>query len=81
MRRLLTPLVAVGLLVPTLAGAVLPTREYRLDPRQVSQEPTFVRRVQPAIVGLRVRADEDGPSVVIEAAARWRAISRIAQQC
>jgi S1-C subfamily serine protease len=54
--------VSLGVLIPALAWAVSPARDYRLDPRTVSEVPTFVRRVQPALVGLRVKADEDSPS-------------------
>ncbi len=59
MSRIGTLLLALGVLVPTLASAVAPNRDYRLHPRDVSQLPTFVQRVQQAIVGLRVRVDED----------------------
>ncbi|MGH7332841.1 MAG: S1C family serine protease [Candidatus Rokuibacteriota bacterium] len=62
MRRIGAPLIALGLLIPTLASAVPPAREYRLNLREVSEVPTFVRRVQSAIVGLRVRVDEGSPS-------------------
>jgi S1-C subfamily serine protease len=60
--RIGTLLLALGVLVPTLASAVAPNRDYRLNPRDVSQVPTFVQRVQGAIVGLRVRVDEGSPS-------------------
>jgi S1-C subfamily serine protease len=55
-------LLAFAVIAPILAMAVPALREQRHDPRQVSELPSFVERVQPALVGLRVRAAEDGPS-------------------
>jgi S1-C subfamily serine protease len=62
MRRRAALLIALAVLLPVLVGATPAAREYRLDPRQLSALPSFVQRVQPAIIGLRVRASEDGPS-------------------
>ena len=62
-RRLGALLVLLGVLVPVLAVAVPSMMGPRHDPRQVSELPTFVQRVEAAVVGLRVRAAEDGPSV------------------
>jgi S1-C subfamily serine protease len=54
--------VGLAVLIPVLAGAVSPAREFRLDPRAVPEVPSYVQRVQTALVGLKVRADEEGPS-------------------
>jgi S1-C subfamily serine protease len=37
-------------------------REPRLHPRNISERPSYVQRVQPAMVALRVRVDPEGPS-------------------
>ena len=52
----------VVLLSPVLALAVPRPPEPRFDPRDVSPLPSYVRRVEPAIVGLYVKAAEDAPS-------------------
>src|SRR5213083_2982371 len=58
MRRLRTALLAVLFLVPALP-AVAVTRP---SPNAVSPLPSYVRRVVPAVVGLRVKARADAPS-------------------
>jgi S1-C subfamily serine protease len=61
MRRLvLTLILTIGL--PGLAFAVGRSREPRLDPKDVSEVPSYVRRIEPAIVAVRVRAREDAAS-------------------
>ena len=60
-RRLLLTL-ALFLALPTLAFAVGRPREPRLAPRDVSEVPTYVRRVEPALLALRVRAPEEAVS-------------------
>jgi len=60
-RRMLVLLLLV-LVLPGLALAVGRPRAPRLDPRDVAELPSYVRRVEPALVGLRVRAREDAPS-------------------
>jgi serine protease Do len=60
-RRLLVTLVLM-IALPGLAFAVGRAREPRLDPREVAEVPSYVRRVEPAIVALRVRARADAPS-------------------
>jgi S1-C subfamily serine protease len=60
-RRLLVTLV-LTIALPGFAFAVGRPREWRLDPRAVAEAPSYVRRVEPALVGLRVRAREDAPS-------------------
>jgi S1-C subfamily serine protease len=55
-------LIFLGAIAPVLAVAVPSVREPRHDPRRISELPTFVQRVQGAVVGLRVRAAENSPS-------------------
>src|SRR2546428_375558 len=63
MRRLRTALLAVLFLVPALpAVAVTRPSPPRLPPNAVSPLPSYVRRVEPAVVGLRVKARADAPS-------------------
>jgi S1-C subfamily serine protease len=58
MARRLTQTTAMLLIAAGLVAASPPPREPRLDPRSIPAEPSFVKRVEPAIVGIRVRADE-----------------------
>jgi S1-C subfamily serine protease len=60
-RRLITA-AAAALLVPALAVAVPRPPEPRLHPQDTSAVPSYVRRVEPAIVGLHVTAAEQAPS-------------------
>jgi S1-C subfamily serine protease len=60
-RRLLVTLI-LTIVLPGFAFAVGRPREPRLDPRSVGEMPSYVRRVEPALVALRVRAREDAPS-------------------
>src|SRR5437868_606641 len=60
--RLVQALVAVALFLPAVALAVPRPPEPRLHPRDVSPLPSYVRNVEPAIVGLRVRARADATS-------------------
>src|SRR2546428_460514 len=63
MRRLRTALLAVLFLVPALpAVAVTRPAPPRLPPNAVSPLPSYVRRMEPAVVGLRVKARADAPS-------------------
>jgi S1-C subfamily serine protease len=59
-RRALVTL-AVLALAASVAAAPAP-REPRLHPNDVSMLPSFVTRVEPSVVGLRVRASEQGAS-------------------
>ena len=59
--RIATALLAL-LLLPTLAPATPTTRERRFDPRRAPALPTYVQRVEPALVGLYVTAAPDRPS-------------------
>ncbi|MGH7356843.1 MAG: S1C family serine protease, partial [Candidatus Rokuibacteriota bacterium] len=60
-RRRAAPLLCLAA-VPALLAAAPRAREPRLDPRELSALPSQVRRVEPALVGLRVRAREDSVS-------------------
>ena len=53
---------AVAVLIPGLALAAPSVRELRPNPRQVPPEPSYVHRIEPAVVGLRVRAEEEAAS-------------------
>jgi S1-C subfamily serine protease len=61
----------LGVIAPVLAVAVPSVKEPRRDPRQLSELPSFVERVHMAVVGLRVRAVEDGPSTATLGAQRF----------
>jgi S1-C subfamily serine protease len=63
MRRLFLTLV-LTIALPGLAFAVGRSREPRLDPKDVPEVPSYVGRIEPAIVALRVRAREDAASSV-----------------
>jgi S1-C subfamily serine protease len=60
-RRLVAALIALAL-VPAAALAVPRTPDPRLHPREAAGVPTYVRRIEPAIVGLKVRARADATS-------------------
>lgn len=52
----------LGLILPGLALAAPRDAERRLDPRQVSPLASQIRRVEPAVVGIRVEVERDRPS-------------------
>ena len=62
MKRPLLVTLILAVALPGLAFAVGRPREPRLDPRSVAEVPSYVSRVESAIVALRVRAREDAPS-------------------
>jgi len=63
MKRVVMLALATLLLAPTATpGAPTSAPERRLNPGDVSALPSFVRRVEPAIVGLRVRNSESAAS-------------------
>jgi S1-C subfamily serine protease len=62
MRHRLAFAVLALVLVPTLALAVPFVRERARHPGELSPLPSFVQRVEPAIVGLKVQAPEGAPS-------------------
>lgn len=63
MKRVVILIVATLLLIPAIVpGAPSSGPDRRLSPSEVSVLPSFVRRVEPAIVGLRVRNAENAAS-------------------
>ena len=62
MKRRLLVIFILTIALPGFAFAVGRPRAPRLDPRSVGETPSYVRRVEPALVALRVRAREDAPS-------------------
>src|SRR3989442_13401847 len=60
-RRLVPALIALALL-PAAAFAVPRPREARVHPRDAAAVPTYVGKVEPALVGLKVRARPDATS-------------------
>ena len=62
MSRRLAAFVLTAILVPALAFAVPMARPRAPHPRELSALPSFVQRVEPAIVGLRVKAAEAASS-------------------
>src|SRR5919106_424881 len=60
-RRLVSALIALALL-PAAAVAIPRMPEPRQHPRDAAGAPTYVRRVEPAIVGLKVRARANATS-------------------
>src|SRR5215470_11489782 len=60
-RRLIWSLLLTGLL-PAVVVATPRTHEYRLNPKDVAATPSYVQRVEPMLVAVRVRADADAAS-------------------
>ena len=61
----------LGLILPTASAAAPRDAARRLDPRQVSPLPSQVRRVEPAVVGIRVEVPRDRPSTATLGVERW----------
>jgi len=59
----------LGLILP--AAAASRDADRRLDPRQVSPLPSQIRRVEPAVVGIRVEVPRDRPSAATLGVERW----------
>ena len=63
MKRVVPSILAILLLIPAIApGAPTSAPDRRLSPADVSAVPSFVQRVEPAVVGLRVRNAESAAS-------------------
>jgi len=62
MRRGAIPALALALLLPVLSLAAPSSQDRGVHPRELSGLPSYVKRVEPSIVGLRVRAPENAPS-------------------
>jgi S1-C subfamily serine protease len=56
MRRAILTALVIAVLLPDAGRAVPRPRAPRVDPRHTSATPSYVQRVEPAIVGLKVRA-------------------------
>ena len=61
----------LGLILPAAAAAAPRDADRRLDPRQVSPLPSQIRRVEPAVVGIRVHVPPDRPSAATLGVERW----------
>lgn len=61
----------LGLLLPAAGGAAPRDVTPRLDPRQVSPLASQIRRVEPAVVGIRVEVDAERPSAATLGTERW----------
>jgi S1-C subfamily serine protease len=61
----------LGLLLPAQVSAAPSDRNLRPDPRQVSPLASQIRRVEPAVVGIRVEVDRDRPSAATLGTERW----------
>src|SRR5262249_26525147 len=62
MRRMIVSLLLLGALAPAAVLATPREGEYRLHPKDVAPDPSYVRRVAPAIVAVRVRSDPNAAS-------------------
>ena len=71
MKRSVLAALAVAIAVPTLALGVPRPQEPRLHPRAAMAQPSYVQKVAPSIVGLKVHADEDAASSVRLGAERF----------
>jgi len=60
--RVTVALLALALLPAGVAAAAPTGREPRFDPRRASALPSYVQRVEPALVGIYVKAPADRPS-------------------
>ena len=61
----------LGLILPAVSAAASRDADRRLDPRQVSPLPSQIRRVEPAVVGIRVEVLRDRPSAATLGVERW----------
>ncbi len=66
-------LVLALLVALAAAGAAAAPREDqpRLDPRQLPTQPSYVQRVEPAVIGLSVEVPPDRPSALTLGTERW----------
>lgn len=62
MKTRLAAAVSIAVLAPALALAVPAHREAMMHPRDISALPSYVQKIEPAIVGIRVKARADAPS-------------------
>jgi S1-C subfamily serine protease len=71
MRARVATLLLALVLLPVAGVAAPSARPPRFDPRRAAAAPTYVQRVQPALVGLQVKAAPDRPSSARLGAARF----------
>lgn len=62
MRARVTTVLLALVLLPAMASGAPSASEPRVDPRRAPAVPSYVQRVQPALVGLHVKAAPDRPS-------------------
>lgn len=62
---------AIAALLSTTAVAAPREGQPRLDPRQLSSMPSFVQKVEPAVVGLKIEVPRDRPSALTLGTERW----------
>ena len=70
-RIALTAVALIGLLLPGETPAAPSDRAPRPDPRQIYPLVSQIRRVEPAVVGIRVEVDADRPSAATLGTERW----------
>lgn len=61
----------LSLLLPAPSAAAPRDADRRLDPTRVSPLPSQIRRVEPAVVGIRVEVPRDRPSAATLGVERW----------
>ena len=71
MKRVVVAVLAVAAMLPAVSSAVPRPPEPRHHPRGVAAVPTFVGKVEGAIVGVKVRARADAPSTARLGAERF----------
>jgi len=62
MKRVASTILVSVLLLPALTLGAPSAPERRMNPNEISALPSFVKRVEPAIVALHVRNDEHAVS-------------------
>lgn len=71
MRRSILAAALIALACPALLAAAPRDSEQRLDPRRLSALPSYIRKVEPAIVGIHVEVPRDRASVLTLGPERW----------
>ena len=71
MRCLAIVALVLSLALPAIPTAAPRQSEQRPDPKQVSALPSYVRRVEPAVIGIKVEIPRDRPSAPTLGAERW----------
>ncbi len=71
MARSVPAAVLLTLALPAVLWAAPRGSEQRPDPQQVSALPTYIRKVEPAVVGIRVEVPRERPSALTLGTERW----------